>query len=417
MKTMKIKLTIVLISVLLSGSLLSQNIPSEEPLYKLVFVDEFNNTTLDLNTWNTHVPWSPANHWNSPYHIHDNDTLDVPYMRPSIDTANWHYDTSGNGYVRMKYKRENCQGPVYVYENNQFVGVDTVDFKFSGGMMLSKEKFKYGYFEIKYRFTDPLGLISDSSYTNAYAPNFWLWNSRKKSLVEMPDAPFAYYSEIDIYETDGRTWQPDGNSHYSYNQPGWLSAHAWNNNSAYPYNPQKGEPVLPHQWHVMSCEWTTDYADFYYDNKLHRRFSDELCQIDSLIEMTIIIDNTMPAANYLIPYVENATIQPVYYDIDYVKVYQIEIDTIDCHPASNTRFRSKLYKSLTIGSDINTSINSSKQHLCATDYVILNSGFEYSGNCGLTISCKKCPQFQYHGLGDTIQPTDYGRIIEYFRNK
>ena len=233
----------------------------------------------------------------------------------------------------------------------------------------------------------------------------------------MPDASFAYYSEIDIYETDGRTWQADANSHYSYDTEGWGSAHSWNNNSTYPYNPQKSDPVLPHQWHTMSCEWTPDYADFYYDNNFHRRFSDNRCQIDSLIEMMIIVDNTMPALNYLIPYVENVTIQPVYYDIDYVRVYQIKIDTIDYVSTSNSTFESKLYKSLITDNTINTHVNSSKQHLCATDYVILNPGFEYSANCGLIISCKKCPQFQYHGNGETISPSDYGEIIEYFRNK
>lgn len=114
--------------------------------------------------------------------------------------------------------------------------------------------------------------------------------------------------------------------------------------------------------------------------------------------MPFIIDGYTPTPNYCVPFVEGTTQMPFNYDIDYVKVWQINQN---CIPQSflNTgsgTYISTLWQSLTIGGSGGSAIfNSGKHHLAAQDYVLLQEGFEASGaNTTVTISTKACQSGQ-----------------------
>lgn len=268
-----------------------------------------------------------------------------------------------------------------------------VPFKFSGAMMLGKYKYKYGYFEMRFRLPN----INNGSPYNAYGPNFWMWASDNH----------AVYSEIDIFEMNGTTWQMDMNFHYRKQYTptmNWQDTAFWHGIGSSitvtsPYPNKFSGPYNGGTWHTVGCEWTPDYIDTYYDsNDTTRRFSVTKLPINQLTAMPLIIDNYMPAAQYCIPFNNSFTQAPFTYDIDYVKVYQVK-QVVNCTTTpgnflntSSSTYQSILYRDLTIGGVGGSAIFSNgSHHLAGQDFVLLQEGFEASGaSTTVIVSTKRC---------------------------
>jgi len=268
--------------------------------------------------------------------------------------------------------------------------------------------FKYGYFEYKFRVDNPTHDLPASASYNAYGPNFWLWNSDTNNYnpAGMP-RPSAEYSELDILELRRTNWAGDANIHYQkmvadtfFHAKGDVTLNGVAIAPS-PYN-KIDTYMLPSTWHTVGCEWTKEYADFYYDApNFHRRYSDSLTKIDELIEMPITIDNYMPAFQFWIHFDTLLTKQPLYYDIDYVKVYQAKQEYVDKNllNTNSLSVESKVYKSLTVGrSGGNAVFNTGKQHLCAEEFVLLDENTEISGSAEVTVSCRPYQHDQWHGF-------------------
>lgn len=400
-------LFIILLQIGIKQPATSQTLPKDDPLYELVFVEEFDDTTLNTNKWDTQWPWSKANMINSNFIHHENgDSMDVALLRHApFNQGNWAFNTTGTGYVRMIYKKENCQSNIWIYK--PYFHDSLVPFKYTGAMMRSKERFKYGYFEYKFKVDNPAHDLPDSATYNAYGPNFWLWNSDTNNYnpAGMPRQP-AKYSELDILELRGTNWTGDANIHYQkmeadtfFHAKGDITLDS-NIVAPSPYD-KIDTYLLPNIWHTVGCEWTKQYADFYYDApNFHRRYSDSLTKIDELIEMPITIDNYMPAFQFWIHFDTLLTKHPIYYDIDYVKVYQAKQEYVDKNllNATSLSFESKVYKSLTVGgAGGNAIFNTGKQHLCAEEFVLLKENTEVSGDAEVTISCRPYQHDQWYG--------------------
>lgn len=405
--------------VYLGNRCFSQTLPKNDPLYELVFVDEFDSVSLNLNKWKTHWDWSKANMFNSNYTHNEStgETMDMALLRHHpFNQGNWEFDTTGTGKVRMIYKKEDCWGYVWAYVtdtiNGEVVHIahdSLVHFKYTGAMLRSKEFFKYGYFEYHFKIDNPTHDLPDNNICNSYGPNFWMWNS--DTLDHNPDnipRTRAEYSEIDMLELNGKKWLGDANLHYQktktdtfFNAKDDWMIHDTIKICDPPYLNKESIPLYPHLWHTVSCEWTKNYTDFYYDTpNFHRRYSDSLIKIDELIEMPITIDNYMPAFQFWNYFDTINTKQPIYYDIDYIKVYQVKqeyVDKIYLNTNSNN-FESKVYKSLIVGGNGgNALFNTGKQHLCAEKYVLLNENTQISGTAKITISCRPYQHDQWHG--------------------
>ena len=420
---------ILIMQVYFVNIVFSQTLPKDDPLYELVFVDEFDSISLKLNKWETHWPWSLANMKNNNYaYKTDNsgnitDSMDVALLRHTpFNQGNWEFDTTGTGKVRMIYKKEDCSGYIRTDWSDSSLEDSLVNFKFSGAMMRSKELFKYGYFEYKFKIDNPTHDLPYDSISNAYGPNFWLWNH--DTLDHNPGGitrPSADYSELDILELDGKFWEGDANIHYQKTEVDtfFRAKSAPKLNGVVvgdkPYEPLKTHHLYPHLWHTVSCEWTKEYTDFYYDApNFHRRYSDSLIKIDELIEMPITIDNYMPAFQFWIHFDTLLTKQPIYYDIDYIKVYQAKQEYIDkvCLNTNSNSFESKVYKSLVVGGSGGSALfNTGKQHLCAEEYVLLNENTEISGTAEVTISCRPYQPDQWHGIDPNKANKTYNQDI------
>ena len=269
-------------------------------------------------------------------------------------------------------------------------------------MLMGKERYKYGYIEMRYKLPD----LPESDF-NAYGPNLWMWASDT----------VAKYSEIDIFEQQGTTWHMAMNFHFRKTNPEnsnvWADTVFWHGvqkqvtiSSPYPSILDESLEYNGGTWHTIGCEWTPDHIDTYYDSDdTIRRFSVLKLPVDRLTAMPLIIDLYMPAAQYCIPFNSTYTVRPFKYDIDYIRVYQIN-QVCNCASTSGffpnfvtNDYTSILYRDLTIGGGGSAILNNGSFHLAGQDFVLLQSGFEASGTADVIISTTPC------------QP-DQARIIE-----
>jgi hypothetical protein len=428
---------------------------SQDPLYKLVFSDEFDSTALNTNKWHTGWPWWDKNGANSNIFGKwcDPNWPNSYGKRPPEDVSNGnrYFDTIGSGYQRIRSKAENYNDSVTVFPScpstictnhsrpcDPWTGytsctiTDSVEaFQYSTAMLRSKYTFTNGYFEMRYSLTN----ISNNLY-NSYGPDFWVWGGSNNCNDS------AAYSEIDFFEERGTDWKMQPNIHYRQWDPSWVSPNAtpaakcknqniqtndtifWHAlgapvNTHQPYSSNMSGPYNGGTWHTVGCEWTPDYTDFYYDsNDTVRRYSNTVLPIiDNLYNMWIIVDIGIPPSNYCIHDSANTT-WPFDYDIDYVKVYQINQDA-NCTTTSGNfssfttnNYTSKLFRDLTVGGSGTAIVNSGSYHFAGQDYVLLQDGFEVSGTATAIISTTKCqPRQSITPNATEPDQSSYQRII------
>lgn len=382
-----------------------------DPLYQLIFVDEFDSLGLNSAKWNTIWPWG-VNLFNTNINSGScngsvnfpTGNIDMAYMKADpLDTINRKFDTTGTGYMRLINKRENYTGGVFDTDTNGNFITTPKPFKFTSAMAMSKQKFKYGYFEFKWRLKN-VPAYNQSTYPNgqynAYGPNFWMFGA---------DSSCAY-SELDVFEQNGVTWKLGSNIHMqkspNKNSSGTLIAPPsgiasdtlfYHANSLYATAGTPSavygdiESVGPYNngtWHTATCEWNSQYTKFTFDGQPYSKiYKSDSIRIDYLAQMHLIIDCYSPAFQFCIPYDSVKTDMPFYYDIDYIKVYQ---QKQDCNPLSllNTNsgsYQSKIYQNVTIGGTSgNATFSTGVTHICGQDYVLLNEGFEVGSAAEVT---------------------------------
>lgn len=405
----------------------AQTALSQDPIYSLVFEDDFDSTAIDTNNWYSQYygfqcNQRDSNNWhNNGYGV---DNIDQAYNSPNFSNIynNFYYDTSGTGYVRLisRYHSPAIYEPIYDFNYTPPL-TPLVPFKFTTGMLYGRKNFKYGYFEMSFR-TSTFQIDSH----NAYSPNFWLWRSDTSAPVN------TAYSEIDIYEMEGRNWTTAPCSHYRHfpnvdEDGNFLSPPAgygeedtvyWHGNtfetpSDYiPYERNHtpvNTPFTPGNWHTIGCEWTPDYIDIYYyslGTDTFQRFSASKYPVNQLCAMPMIIDNYTPAPRdtFFIPYDSVNTQMPFNYDINYIRVYQVKQHCISKTflNTSSATYADTLWQDLTIGGSGGSAVfNSGYHHLAATDFILLQEGFEVSGTGSVLINTMSCQSEQSMSIGTT----------------
>lgn len=173
MKPVKLFLILSLLTNYLGAQL-----PSNDPNYKLVFEEKFDSTAVDDTKWYSAWPWNQSGYIdvsycnNIPSGIIGNDT--VSYIKRNFE--NCIMDTSGTGTLTIVSKEETYEGLVWRWHLcsddscTTGVGYHTCDsslspprcldeaslwFNYTTSMLRSKEKFKYGYFEIRCKIPVP----------------------------------------------------------------------------------------------------------------------------------------------------------------------------------------------------------------------------------------------------------------------
>lgn len=376
--------------MMLSYSYSYAQLPSANPLYAPVFIENFSGP-LDSTHWLSHYPWSASN-------FLDQDTL-TTWCGNLVDLASndkYAADTTNrrisSGTCKLFGKKDLNHSTIWKFHpypstacsnlgltppswdtSHSFcLEEKTTTFKYSNGMLFSKDKFKYGYFDISFRIPN----WSASSYYSM-SPTFWLFSGNSQTL----------WSELDIFEIRGTDGWFTNNIHVD----------AVNDTIKAPSNDailQGQEPFIDlSQWHTASVNWTPTYIDFYLDGNFMRRSTNDTNQY--LIAMPLIIDNAITPFNFCVNNIDSINSPlPITYEIDYVKVYQVKLacDTNKVYLTTNqSLFNSKIYKSLTLGGTSGTAVfNNSTASALGTDYVLLTEGFEVGNNMDMLIDIQSC---------------------------
>jgi len=307
--------------------------------------DDFNGSTVDQNKWDYKPPWSSC---------HGSACLTTNSSNRKVE----------NGLLKLIVQKQSCQC-------TDWDGT-THSKNYTSGAIFSKSLFHYGYFEIRCKLPE----LSSSYYTGkGFGPNFWMWPNPPDSYSNTP----VSWSEIDIYEFDGETNKHTCNVHY---EDTWTSHWSLRTNSQFDFD------VNFNSYHTFACEWTPNYINFYFDDKLVRSTNTQY--VNDLIPMNICVDINVPASNFGKNFVSNSLF-PYTYEVDYVRMYSLKMDCNTVVNQSNFNFSNFDYavkKSYTLS---NTTVpQNTKVTLRATDYFELKGEFTVPYGSELILAPTAC---------------------------
>ncbi len=241
-------------TVIMTACVAQPNSPATAPLpgYKLVWSDEFNDGKLDTNKWGFRT-----------------------------DSKHWSTQKPENVSVR--------DGKIYLTVKKEDAG----DKHYTGAGVISKQTFKYGYYESRFKVPPGAG----------WHTSFWMMKHDGKGGT----GPTASAQELDVCENDSVNLTNYG-----------VNVHRWN---PQPHVSQGHKaiktPDLSAGFHTFGCEFTPETVKYYFEGQLVQTVtvtnfahSDQhiwLTTIASQLGKTKAVDDTkLPAAA----------------EYDYVRFYQ-----------------------------------------------------------------------------------------------
>ena len=397
---MQMKKNILILVILVAVQLNAQ--PPDENVfsYTLVFEDDFdtlyNNVVQDENThdyYHTDVDtskWESTADWYQTNYLitcdldgdENKDTIydNVGYRMKNFENAE--IDTTGTGIIKLITKKEDYLGCYFDYENNW--DVDTQIFSFTTQMLWSRQAYKYGYFEIRFRL--PYSDNPDDLY--GIGANLWLY--------ERTDECEKDWCEIDVFEYDGSHVVVEdetekkiinyysNNVHYRECQESCSSGCVDTTHYTSPFDNVPEVNFSDNQFHVMAVKWLPDEISFYVDNVKIRTFTTypgfEFSP-SMYVPLNMYVDMNVFANNYCHLIDEDKIRMPYIYEIDYIRVWSISRCNIDyetCELNTNQYNNNDIYNTITIGSGNNcqTTIETGETvTLQANKYIHLKKGF------------------------------------------
>jgi len=379
-------------SILFYNQILFAQLPPFDPNYKLVFEENFDSIGINPKKWSSIWNWNQGGSASIPY------CNNLPggiltselngYRKRNFENCT--FDTLGTGKLTIVSKKETYWGWVDNWPlccsdsckygsghdictthscNETCHDGDNVKFNYTTNMLISKETFRYGYYEIRCKIPKPILPKTNKGI----GPNFWLWSS--SSTVG--------WSEIDIFEFNGVLNNFTSNVHIEDIYGDTIHG-----------IPNHPSPILVdfNTYHTFAALWTPLKIEFFLDNVLYATANKS---VDKLIEMPLIIDVNLPLVSYCQLIDTNNTQFPHNYDIDYVRVYQLKSDcTNDYSICSFDNINYAHYKSISIGGN-NCNIvvpNGKNIHLITSESVNIPSNLKVE--LGASFSHEIIPCFQ-----------------------
>jgi beta-glucanase (GH16 family) len=302
------------------------------------FGDEFSGTSLDETKWQNTYGWGrnfdgPLNH--------------VEYMTDGQNMV------INNGTLKLIAKKEDILARGIWYEPDNFLlndgSLNLQWWHYTSGMIFSKQKFKYGLFEIRFKIPVGTGLF----------PAFWLYGGNPNE-------------EFDIFECKGeRTNQ----LHWDVHCPkgcgdktgGWATASSGNFSSGF---------------NTLMGEWGPG-ALYWYCNG--QEFAGWLGDLNYQAHLLANLNLNGPFGPFP-PGVNSSTPYPSAFEIDYIRVWT----KVNCRQTLNICSYNQTPTSLnvltggqiTLGGSSLCSVNLNEGEnldLIATDYIELLSGADIDG--------------------------------------
>lgn len=361
------KKTILLLLLFLGINFLNElyaQIPGNDKNWELVINEEFNNISVFNSRWQKSY-WG----WNTNF---ANCTPELQVYKPE----NVGISTVNGGKLTLTAKKETAWDLVFEWEDTTEVLCDGIQnyrkFDYTSGVIASKSKYSYGYYEIRCKLPKGKG----------FWPAFWLWAG--------PDCNYGH--EIDILEVHG------GLSEHlvSYGANNWWSEGI----DCEDNSDQKlieNIPRMDLNYYTYSCEWVPNQLSWYYNSNSNpvKIFKGQYVpRKPRHIIANLAIDQYHPPdySGVIILKKEqflqkdekiliekpgtSITIFPSSVYIDYIRYYRLKMDCNTSINQSGFNFTSHNYavkKSYTLYNS--TVPTNSKNTLRATDFILLESNF------------------------------------------
>lgn len=423
------KIFFLLVLGALICDLKAQTYPPDNPVYQLVWGDEFDGnitynivdnesrhetspgvfepineplqTKVDINKWrhNNFGNFPPTyEKFKSEYGCYAGLTNVWSILDQYSTYETWFYRNVevNNGICSLLVKQE--QAEQYCWDgfvSNGQGGYNIVEkmglFNCTKGSLYSKQKFKYGYFEIRMRVPQPPA--GQENKIKGGGVCFWMWNAEGNSC----SSTVSKNSEIDIYEMFNwnKTYMDNYNSSVLLNE--WTRNVHYDdcNNKDWDYgNPlvnqiqtRRSVDFTNNQFHTFGLNWTPDKLQWFIDGVMvvEEEFipSDNYPQLkpSELVAMPFRIDinfpnlticdpDGLPSSNFQFPYI---------YEIDYVRVFQpkvncqAQVQLCDNNFSSFLSVPEQIYQTYSLAGTCNlTTNNTQNMHLTASDEIMMN---------------------------------------------
>lgn len=250
--------------------------------------DEFNDSTIDENKWMFGMPWGSVTM-----------TQDLAFSRNNVIVE--------NGRASFIAKKENVSvhindweiKPKYLEKTGKKVVDGMYDVNYTAGMLSSKRKFKYGYFELRFKANEEKGIW----------PAFWLFGGEPNEEIDFFELKGERDNQIhlDVHCPNGCENYRGGFLNLKKNWGAWL----------------KTNESLAKNWNIISGEWQPNYVKFYLNGQPIGYFEGDFKTYQYLFINTSVAKDG-EAFN---PGPDEKTKWPNTFDVDYLRVWSKE-DTI-----------------------------------------------------------------------------------------
>lgn len=256
----------------------------------LQFNDEFNANQLDESNWRSGYPWGTVIM-----------NLDLIYKRDNL--------LFKNGLVEMVAKKEKTVAKVNEWDidknylkkyNKSIIGNNEYEFDISSGAISSNRKFKYGFFEIRFKANNEKGVW----------PAFWLFGGEPNDEIDFYEGKGERGNQvhIDVHCPTGCDDYRGGFLNLKKNFGAWV----------------KADQSLADGWNIISGEWQPNYVKFFLNGNPIGYFEGEFKSSQYLIVNSAVAKDKEAFK----PGPDASTNWPNSFFVDYVRVWS-KSDTVD----------------------------------------------------------------------------------------
>lgn len=198
--------------------------------------DEFNDATLNTDKWNYHFGWARSIHTNKEQQYYTDGKNHI----------------LKDGKLHLYAKREKITAKLIdpMGENDSvmigttFNGLNKRTFNYSAGLIQSKTKYQYGYFEIKCKLPKDKG----------FWPAFWLYGGSPNEEIDWIESKTEKPNKIHV----GRHSKVKSENKF---RAGWHIKKKWWGDWV------KFEGSLNEDYNIISGEWNPEYIKYYLNGE------------------------------------------------------------------------------------------------------------------------------------------------------
>lgn len=262
--------------------------------------DEFDSSGITDSKWLNSYPWGRHLRCNPEVNFYsDGDDLSVM-----------------NGVLSIQARKAPIRTKAIPYEKDDFIlncpnkppAANLMDFDYQSGMIYSKEKFKYGHFEIRFK--------TDAS--SGHWPAFWLFGADNQEIdIFEIGAGKLREVHVDVHCKNGCNNYPVFLGLLKKNWGGYLKTNAsW-----------------PNEFHTMAVTWEPEGVTWFLDDHPIAWWKGDFHEPLALIANLAVANVEGSLGGKILP----STPFPAHFEIDYIRVWQ-ETFLADNKLTANTSF-------------------------------------------------------------------------------